>query len=475
MDLFWLILSILGYLAQLALIPVLLLNKKKQPSSTVAWLMTIATLPLLGGVLFLTFGVNRVERKARKKRASQRVIGGKLPELTQYQAISGSEFTDQQRRLMRLAGKLSSSIATVGNRVEILADTNRTFGLIEQAVAEATDSIHLEYYIWQPDKSGTQLRDLLIQRAKEGVTVRFLYDGIGSLRLGKSFLKPMRAAGIHVSTFHPGWQWFRWSLNLRNHRKIVIIDGQTAFTGGMNIGDEYLGKDPEMGFWRDTHLRLRGPAVLQLQHVFAEDWYYATEEELTDPKYFPPPEEAGRVVAQTLIGEPTGDIEVFHQLMFSAINEAEKKLTMATSYFVPTPSLASALESAAYRGVRVRLLLPKRSAHMATVWAAHSYFDSLLRAGVHIYEYEKGMLHSKTMTIDDEWSLIGTPNFDSRSLLLNFEVGVVTYDTKLAQQLENDFEEDFRFARRIRLEEWQQRSKLRIVRENVCRLFAPVL
>lgn len=465
----------IGWLMQLLLIPSLMLNRRKHPSSMIAWLVAMISSPIIGGVLYLLFGVNRVERKARRKARASRAITRSLPELSQYQYLPDEQLSRQQRELLRTANRVSETVPTTGNRIEILSDTHQTLGLIEQAVLEAKDHLHLEYYIWQPDATGTQLRDLLIQKAREGVKVRFLYDNIGSLRLGRKFLKPMRDAGIHVARFLPGMIWYRWTINLRSHRKIVIVDGHTGFTGGMNIGDEYLGKNPELGYWRDTHLKLEGPSVLQLQQIFAEDWFYATREELTEPHFYPSPHDAGGLTAQVLAGEPAGDVAVFHQMMFAAINNADRAITLTTSYFVPTEPLAAALEAAAYRGVRVRLLLSKTSAHLVTVWAAQSYYESLLRAGVEIYEYERGLLHAKTLTIDGCWALVGSPNFDARSLLLNFEVGVVMYDSKTSHHLEEDFEEDLNDARKLELEDWLKRSKWRIIRENTFRLFAPVL
>ena len=468
----------IGFLMQLCLLPMLLLNKKKHPESTVAWLMLLVTVPIVGGLLFIVFGINRVERKAARRAVASRAIPRNLPELTQYQLIPSDSFTVHQQRLMRLATRVAETVPTKNNKVEIVADTNRTFGLIEQAIRDAKQSIHLEYYIWQPDSTGLKLRDWLVERARSGVEVRVLVDGIGSwaMRRNHRFVQPMKDAGIQFATFLTGQHWRnRLLINLRSHRKIVVVDGKTGFTGGMNIGDEYLGLDPKLGYWRDTHMRIQGPSVLQLQQVFAEDWYHATGEELTEPRYYPTPVEVGHTAAQVLAGEPAGEAEVFHQLMFTAINEAEHRLTLVTSYFVPTPALAMALESAAYRGVKVRLLLCAQSAHMATVYAAQSYYDSLLRAGVEIYEYEKGLLHSKTLTIDGHWSLVGSPNFDARSLLLNFEIGLAFYDTRVAQQLEEDFERDLHDARKLEYEEWVQRAKWRVLRENVCRLFTPVL
>jgi len=479
MDLFslWSVaLTVLGYVITLFLIPMVLLTKKRQPASTVAWIIAIIVLPIIGGALFVFFGINRIDRRTRRKEQAARHIDRSLPGLAQYHVIPGEALTPQERRLMRIADELGGTRPTLGNKIEVLADTNQTLGLIEQAIQSAENSLHLEYYIWQPDRTGTRLRDMLVEKARQGVTVRFLYDSIGSLFLSKRFLKPMRSAGIAVAPFLPGPTFReRWSLNLRSHRKIVVVDGQVGFTGGMNIGDEYIGRSRHYGFWRDTHLRMRGPAVLQLQQVFAEDWYYATGEELTQPELFPDPTETGNISAQVIADAPAGGTRAFHSLMFAAINEAQHQVTLATSYFVPPLALLTALETAAWRGVRVRLLLPGKSTYLWTQLAGRSYFDALLSAGVEIYEYQLGSLHSKTLTIDGCWSLIGTPNFDYRSLLLNFEVGVVSYGIRVARDLEEQFENDLNDAERIDPEVFARRPLKHVLGENICRLFAPVL
>jgi cardiolipin synthase len=429
---------------------------------------------VLGGLLFVLFGVNQVERRAARKQQASRAIARYLPTLSEYQVIPGEGLTPQQNRLMRLAVRVGETACTAGNRIELLNDTNRTLGLIEQAVLAARETLHLEYYIWRSDRTGTRLRDLLIQRARQGVTVRFLYDGIGSMWLTKRFLKPMRDAGIRVAAFMP-WKRFRfWSLNLRNHRKIVIVDGETGFTGGMNIGDEYIGRNPSLGYWRDTHLRLGGPTVLQLQQIFVEDWYYATGEELIQSDIFPSPDAAGHSTAQVLAGEP-GDVPTFHSLMYAAINEAQKLILLETSYFIPTEPLFTALETAALRGVRVRLLLPGRGPYPWTLFAGRSYYRELLQAGVEIYEYTRGLLHSKVLMIDGAWALVGTPNFDARSLLLNFECGVAIYDSRIADQIAATFEADLEHASQITPEQWQNRPMWREIAENTCRLFAPIM
>lgn len=467
---------VVAYMVTLLLIRMVILTRRRQPASTIAWILAIVMLPYLGGLLYLIFGINRVERRAKVIEDASRTIHKRLPDMDRYQLEAKRELNDQQTRLMKLASHGCDTVPTEENHVELLADTNVTFRRIEEAIMAAENSIHLEYYIWRADKSGTRLRDLLIEKANEGVKVRFLYDGLGSIFLRRKFLQPMRDAGIVVSPFHSGRSLrAKWSINLRSHRKIVIVDGKVGFTGGMNIGDEYLGRNKAFGYWRDTHLKLQGPTVLQLQLVFAEDWYYATSEELLSSEKYPEPEVVGNVIAQVVSGGPIGNVRTFHALMFTAINEARNRITLATSYFVPTDPLVMALETAARRGVEVRLLLAGKSAHHWTVLAGRSYYESLLSAGVTIYEYKRGILHSKTLTIDGTWSLVGSPNFDARSLLLNFEVGVAFYDELIAQQLESHYDKDTEHARLIRTVHWDQRPARHVLAENVCRLFAPIL
>ncbi|MEX0704543.1 MAG: cardiolipin synthase [Planctomycetales bacterium] len=467
---------VLAYLLSLALIRWVLLLKKQNPTSSVAWIMAIVGLPYLGGLLFLLFGVNRVQRRRAGLRRALRSGDGETPLLGQYQVMPGESLNSQQQSLMRLASRSVDKVPTYGNRIEVLADTNRTLALLEEAIRSAAETVHLEYYIWQPDRTGTRMRDLLIEKARAGVKVRFLYDKVGSLWLSKRFLRPMVEAGIDVAAFIPGATLReRWSFNLRNHRKIVVVDGRVGFTGGMNIGDEYLGRDPSVGYWRDTHLRIEGPVVLQLQSEFAESWRFATGESLTDPTLFPEPQAAGQVLAQLIPGEPTAELSALYNLMFAALNEARDRVLLTTSYFVPFGGLLTALETAALRGVKVRVLVAGPPTYFWTSWAGRSFYEELLSAGVELFEYRRGLMHAKTLTIDGCWSLVGTPNFDARSLALNFEVAVAMYDSRIAAQLEAQFERDIEGARRIDLAEWSNRSTWRVLGENACRLFAPML
>ena len=440
-----------------------------------AWILAIIFIPILGGVLFLALGINNIHRRREGKLAAARDLAPKFPDLGQHQ-LRDLELTRQQTRLASLINNQCGGVLTGNNSIEVIADTHLTLQRIEEAILGAQQTLDLEYYIWQPDRTGTRLRDMLIERAKAGVQVRFLYDSLGSMALNRKFLSPMTEAGIIVVPFLPGSSFReRWSFNNRCHRKIVVVDGTVGFTGGMNIGDEYIGANPEIGHWRDTHLRLEGPAVWQLQQVFAEDWYYSTGEELTDEELFPPPARAGQGIAQVVSGGPDGVNEPFHTLVFAALNEARESITLATSYFAPTVPLIMALETAAARGVKVRLMVAGKSVYPWTVWVARSFYDTLLRAGVEIYEYKLGVLHSKTMTIDGVWSLVGTANFDYRSMLLNFEVALALYGEGYARELEEQFKNDMESCQLIRLSEWDSRTLRRVFVENVCRLFAPLV
>lgn len=469
--------SLLGYATTLLLLPVVLLTKKEQPVSTVAWVMAIVTMPIVGAILFAVFGVNRVaRRRLRSRQRIQESLGSLLPPIAGSPTAEDAECGPVPAALRRIARRLDSTRAMWGNVVDVLHDADRVFAEIEGAIQGAKSSIHLEYYIWQPDRTGTRLRDLLIARAQEGIKVRFLYDTLGSMWLTRRFLQPMRDAGIHVATFVPGRSLFeRWSINLRSHRKIIIVDGAVGFTGGMNVGDEYLGRDPYFGYWRDTHLRLRGPVVLQLQEVFALDWMSATREQLVQPELYPAAAQTGGVTAQVLSGGPDDEENVFHTLMFAAINEARRSVTLMTSYFVPPPAIVTALETAALRGVRVRIMVSGPKTYWVTRHACRSYYDSLLQAGAEIYEYRRGQQHAKTLAIDDCWSLVGTPNCDARSLFLNFEVAVAIYDATIAEQLSAHFELDLPDALKIELPTWSKRSTVERLKENLCRMFSPVL
>lgn len=454
----------------------LLLRHQRAPVSAVAWLMSIVFLPYLGAVLFWFFGMNRVKRRQRtwwklRKRKDRRRDDRSRPDCVP------PDLNRLQRRLSELTHNAGGYGATCGNQVRLLPESKDAFEAIERAIRGARSQVHVQYYIYRPDRIGTRIRDALIAKAREGVKVRFMYDGIGSWGLNRRFLKPMLDAGIEVCAFLPGRSFReRWSINLRNHRKLVIVDDQVAFTGGLNVGDEYLGRNPAWGYWRDTQLALSGPVVRQLIDVFKEDWYCAMDQEIPDaPASGDGDGSQERVVAQMIADGPDLDVRPLRMVLLSAILEAEESITLSTGYFVPTPSLQEALCTAAARGVRVRILVAGPSTYWYTLWAGRSYYKELLDRGAEIYEYRKGLFHAKVLTVDGCWSLVGTPNFDVRSLDLNFEVAVAFSNARIAAELEDQFATDVEHSWRIDPRQWAERSTWRIRGENFCRLFGPLL
>ncbi|MBW3600370.1 MAG: cardiolipin synthase, partial [Planctomycetes bacterium] len=439
------------------------------------WIFAIIFLPYVGALVCGLFGTTRWERRTGRKRAAAAQIDQSIPAGTEELETGGDEL-HRWAPVARLVADLTGAPALSGNQVELSADTRRSLEMVEETIDAAQRWIHIEFYIWRSDKVGRHIRDRLIEKARAGVQVRFLYDGVGSMQLSRQFLKPLRAAGVHVAPFTPGLQvWHMLTLNLRNHRKIVVTDQQTAFTGGMNIGDEYVHPTKSYGQWRDTQLRLRGPAASQLQRVFAQDWLFATGEELTASEYYPAPQRCGPAAAQVVADGPDNAVDTFYMAAVAVLGLARERVTLTTPYFVPPEGLEVALAAAARRGVRVRLMIACRGNFIWTLHAGRSYYESLLDAGVEIYEYEKGLFHAKTFSVDGEWSLVGTPNWDFRSLILNFETAVAFFDRQLAEELESHFEQDREFARRIDQDQWRRRSRLTVLHEQFWRIFAPVL
>lgn len=464
----------LAYFSTWLLIPWVLLKRTVHPSASVAWIMAIIFIPFLGPLVCALFGATRWERRTLQKREASATIDRQTP-AGGKNLLSPEHSLGDWGSLARLTTRSTDARVTAGNEVEIFPDTHRSAELIERIVQHSRHWIHIEFYIWHHDEFGTKLRDLLVAKARAGVEVRLLYDGIGSMWIGRKFLKPLQEAGVHTASFTPGAKLTNLlTLNLRNHRKMVISDGKVAVTGGMNIGDEYIRPTKGYGHWRDTQILVRGPTVLQFQQVFSRDWFYATGEALTRPTYYPKPDQSGRVSAMAVSDGPDSEVDVFYSLFVAAIGMSQQRVTLATPYFVPPEGVAVALETAARRGVRVRIMVANRGNFAWTLNAGRSYYAPLLKAGVEIYEYDRGIYHPKTLTVDGQWSLVGTPNCDFRSFILNFEVAVSLFDRDLAAELEEQFDGDLRYARRIDPEEWQQRTKMTVLQERFWRLFAPL-
>ncbi|MFW5921483.1 MAG: cardiolipin synthase, partial [Polyangiales bacterium] len=409
----------------LAFIPFVLVRRKEAPSA-IAWIMVLVFLPILGMILFWFLGRDRVRRPAAAKASANVDVRGRL---SQYDLLESPELEpllEQQRAdkrgVMRLAAHVARMDVVPGNDVQVLVGAPDTYDAHIEAIEAAEDHVHLEFYIIRPDEPGRRLRDALVAAAERGVHVRLLKDGFGSRTLGRRFLGPLRRAGAHVATFLPLDPIRRaYTFNLRNHRKLMIVDGRIGFTGGINFGEEFLP-------WRDVHLRIHGPAVHQLQAIFAEDWYFASRYHLAHPAFFPDVQPQGKSVMQLVESGPDATVESIHRLYFAAIASARDRVSLITPYFVPDRALLVALQTAALRGVDVRLVLPSTSNHRVTFHAGRSFYDELLGAGVSIHEYGPGMVHTKAMIVDGTFATVGSANLDVRSFRLNFELIAVLWD-----------------------------------------------
>ncbi|MCA9522590.1 MAG: cardiolipin synthase, partial [Myxococcales bacterium] len=320
---------------------------------------------------------------------------------------------------------------------------------------DARHHIHVQFYIIKGDKWGAALRDRLAARAKEGIEVRVLVDAVGSYGLSRGFWDPLTEVGGQVGIFKPVNPLVRLRrrdrVDFRNHRKIVVVDGRLGFTGGINIGKEYLGLNPELGHWRDTHVRIEGPAALALQRVFAEDWWLTTEEALDNAAYYPDPptDPPGHCAVQVLESGPDQRWSPIHMFYIQAITLARRRIWITSPYFVPDDVLETALTGAALRGVDVRILVPSKSDVRLITWASRSYYQGMLDAGIRIYEYARGFVHAKTMVVDDWVAAVGSANLDIRSFHLNFEVNAFVFSRYLATQLAEQFRSDLRDAREV--------------------------
>ena len=457
----------LGWIAYLVGLGVWIVLQKREPAATLSWLMGLAALPYIGFVIYHVFGPQKIERH-RMRRARARVG---LPGADAGEDAEAAE-------LARLGQATTGLPPTTAHVVQLLVDGAATYDAMIEAIGKARDHVHLEYYIYTADHSGGAVRDALIERARAGVAVRLLLDAVGCAKLPREFFAELLDAGGELCWFHPmrfGHIWKRPWLNLRTHRKIVVIDGMVGFAGGINITDEE-NERVRPDAYRDLHLRLEGDAVRSLQLVFVEDWAYATgtREFIGGVARAMPPASAGPVSSQVVISGPDSDREAIHRIHVGAIHAARQRVWLVTPYFVPGEAAMMALTSAAFGGVDVRLLVPKLSDSRLVTYAARSYFDALLEAGVKVYEYGPRMLHTKAMLVDDDLTMIGSANFDHRSFRLNFEICLMFRDAGVAADLAKLIEGEFAHAPRVRGDRDRPLLRARLP-EAFARLLSPLL
>jgi cardiolipin synthase len=440
--------------------------QRSEPVATLGWIMALAFLPYIGFLIYYVLGPQSIRRSGRRRVASHEAIGarGKSP--------AGSEAA----ALDRMATAMTGYPPTTATRVDLIIDGEAKYEALVTAIEAARQHVHVEYYIFAGDRTGTRIRDALAGRARAGVKVRVLLDGVGT-RLKRAFVQPLEDAGVELAYFHPVRWWMapfiRPKINLRSHRKIVVCDGRVGFTGGINVtDDENEGLNPQA--FHDLHLRVEGDAVRWLQVAWLEDWHYATGKRIEEDGVLAAPS-TGPIATQVIPAGPDNEWEPVHRMQVQAINGAEKRVWLATPYFVPSRPALFALEGAAMRGLDVRVVVPEKSDSKLVTAAARSYYEKMQRAGVRVYEYGPRMLHSKALLIDDDEALVGTSNFDTRSFSLNFEIVMLFRDAGVAAKLARSFEADMAAAKEVP-KDATKKTPFRVrLGQATARLFAPIL
>ncbi|MDQ0271520.1 cardiolipin synthase [Cytobacillus purgationiresistens] len=472
------ILCLLFYLGTIFIIAYSIMLENRSPQHSLLWIYVIVFFPVFGYFFYLYSGQLYMKGYLFKsKRSSNREEWKNLMKMEDDPDVSFLQ--DGQMRFAEFAINTALTPMTTGSKAKVLKNGDATFFEIKRKLMMAKKFIHMEYYIFRSDRLGKEIIDILIERANNGVEVLFIYDAAGSMQLMADDITRMDKAGIKVKPFSPlKYGFFNQKFNFRNHRKIIIIDGEVGFTGGLNIGIEYLGQDESVGFWRDTHLLLMGEAVYTLHTIFLLDWEYISGEDvLEDYRCYRTTvqDEVLDGAVQVVGSGPDTQQGIMGDFYFSMISSAEQSIWIATPYLVPDEAIRTALRVAAAKGIEVRILVPEINDSFLTQYASRSYFPELLRYGVEIYSYKKGFLHQKIIIVDGNLASIGTANMDMRSFHLNFEVNVFLYGSSSIRDLVADFEDDMKESTRISPVQFYKRGFWEKSKESFARLFSGVL
>lgn len=456
----------------------LIFIERKDPPTTWAWLLIIMVLPVLGFVIYIMLGQNLSRQKIFKEKIIIDENKRKLPidayELNYYGHDGGEKFAD----LRKLNFNHSGAKYRVNNKIKVFTNGEDKFKQLLEDIRNAKKFIHVEYYIFKADLLGKKIIEELTKKVKMGVEVRLLVDSMGSRMLTRKSLKTYLNAGGKYALFFPGiLPHINTRINYRNHRKIVVIDGQYGYVGGFNVGKEYINKDKEFGFWRDTHVRIQGGAVEDLNERFLLDWCHASGEKISDYKKYIKeiPEGLGDVGIQIVTSGPDHKEEYIRNAYLKLINNAKRKLYLETPYLVLDSPILESLKISALSGVDVRIIIPGKPDHFFMKWAASSYIGELLEAGIKIYSYANGFIHAKTMVADRTVMSIGTANLDIRSFKLNFEVNAFIFDDRIARDGETQFMKDVENSMEITKEMYDSRSISLRIKESLIRLVSPIL
>jgi len=481
-EIWFAIMSNLYYLTIVSIVFILILENRN-PVKSLSWSLVLIALPILGLVLYIFLGQNVRRNKIISKKSIKQVelINGYYEAIKRkfnIRDIKLPSSLQSRRRLISLLYHNNHSLYTDDNKVDIYLSGKDSLDAMYRAIQDAKDYIHLQSYIFDSkDEIGGKFSDLLKQKAQQGVEVRLLVDSVGSWSLGRVFHRQMQKAGVEsyefLNVFFP---ILTHRINYRNHRKILIVDGKVGFVGGVNIADRYYYGDRRIGGkWRDTHMKIEGGAISGLQSIFIQDWYFASRKRINDKRYFNQTKSEGERKIQIASCGPDSDWKIIEQAFVLVISSAEKYVYIQSPYFLPTESIRMALMVAAMSGTDVRLMIPHESDGKFTQSASHSYLKEMLKAGVRIYRYKGGFIHSKMMVSDDTLATIGSSNMDFRSFESNFEVNAFIYDSTVAKQCKDYFLEDETLSYEVSITTWEQRHKIKRIFESFTRLFSPLL
>lgn len=462
-------------------IAVIIILEKRSPFKTAAWILILVALPIVGLIFYLFFGQDYRKQKIFSRKGLNELGKLRLMILKQLRQINKKHSSPDQafmekEKLISLLLKNSNALLTTGNKVEILNNGGQTIPSIFEAIESAKHHVHLEYYIIEDDEVGNKLKQLLIKKSREGIEVRVIFDDVGSWGLKKKFLNELTNEGVEIVPFMKvRFPRLTSKVNFRNHRKIAIVDGKIGFTGGINFADRYLQGVKEIGPWRDTHLKIVGDAVACLQVIFAADWFFVTGQNLKGKNYYNPFTEAAGIPIQISSSSPDSDWESIGQGFFTAIAGAKKSVFIVTPYFIPPLDILAAIKIAALSGVDVRIIIPKKSDARISKWCTFSFVQELLEAGVRVYFYKVGFIHSKLLMVDSFVSSVGSTNIDFRSIETNFEINAFIYSEKITRQLEHYYREDMANSLEMTLDLWAKRKWYKKLQESFAHIFSPML
>ncbi len=469
------------YLIAVFAICLMIVFENRNPLKTLSWLLVILFVPVVGIIVYFFFGKNYRKQKiyTRKSMADSARLNDHADRQVRLlsSVLAGeSDAIRSKGNLIHLMLRNNRSLLTLDNKIDLLVNGSQTFPAMLDAVASATSFIHLEFYRIEPDTIGMEFSELMIRKAGEGVKVRVIYDDVGSWNIRKPYINMMRDAGVQIYPFLPvRFPSFSSKINYRNHRKILVVDGKVGFVGGLNIADKYLHGLPHLGPWVDTHLRVEGEAVAALDRVFLADWDFVSGEELPPDGSLEHVVRTGnRCLVQVASSGPDTDWATIMQVYFSAIATAQSSIYLTSPYFSPDESLLTALKTAALSGVDVRMIFPENSDSIIANWNTRSYITELLEAGVRIFLYRNGFIHSKYLLVDSIFSSVGSPNVDVRSFDLDFEVTALIYDEDFALRLGVLFAEDLKNCTEVNMEEWEKRNRRERYKESLARIFGPL-